>query len=64
LGAALNEGPSLQLIPDWPRVRQIVAKRLGRTESEVQAMLDKGDSLEKVELAMTIEEVLEDQESK
>jgi hypothetical protein len=64
LGAALNEGPSLQLIPDWPRVRQIVAKRLGRNESEVQAMLDKGDSLEKVELAMTIEEVLEDQESK
>lgn len=56
--------PSLRLIPDWPRIRQLVAKRLGKTESEVQAMADSGDSLEQVELAMAVEEVLEVQERK
>jgi hypothetical protein len=58
--AAVNQEPSLRLIPDWPRVKQLVAKRVGKTESVVQAMLDSGDSLEKVELAMTVEEVLDD----
>ena len=57
----MNQEPSLRLIPDWPRVKQLVAKRMGKTESVVQAMLDSGDSLEKVELAMTVEEVLDDQ---
>lgn len=33
---------------------------MGKTESAVQAMLDSGDSLEKVELAMTVIEVLDD----
>jgi hypothetical protein len=56
----VNQEPSLRLIPDWPRVKQLVAKRMGKTESVVQAMLDSGDSLEKVELAMTVEEVLDD----
>jgi hypothetical protein len=45
--AAVNQEPSLRLIPDWPRVKQLVAKRMGKTESVVQAMLDSGDSLEK-----------------
>jgi hypothetical protein len=58
--AAVNQEPSLRLIPDWPRVKQLVAKRMGKSESVVQAMLDSGDSLEKVELAMTVEEVLDD----
>jgi hypothetical protein len=58
--AAVNQEPSLRLIPDWPRVKQLVAKRMGKTESVVQAMLDSGDSLEKVELAMTVEEVLDE----
>jgi hypothetical protein len=58
--AAVNQEPSLRLIPDWPRVKQLVAKRMGKTESVVQAMLDSGDSLEKVELAMTVEEDLDD----
>jgi hypothetical protein len=58
--AAVNQEPSLRLIPDGPRVKQLVAKRVGKTESVVQAMLDSGDSLEKVELAMTVEEVLDD----
>lgn len=49
----------LLLEPDWPRIRQLVAKRLGRTEDEVQTMSDKGDSLDKVELVLAIEEVLE-----
>lgn len=57
---AVNQEPSLRLIPDWPRVKQLVAKRMGKSESVVQAMLDSGDSLEKVELAMTVEEVLDD----
>jgi hypothetical protein len=48
------------LIPDWPRVKQLVAKRMGKSESVVQAMLDSGDSLEKLEFAMTVEEVLDD----
>ena len=56
----MNQEPSLRLIPDWPRVKQLVAKRMGKSESVVQAMLDSGDSLEKVELAMTVEEVLDD----
>jgi len=41
-------------------MRQLIAKRLNISEDEVQAMQDKGDSLSKVELAMTIEEDLED----
>ena len=57
--AAVNQEPSLRLIPDWPRVKQLVAKRMGKTESVLQAMLDSGE-LEKVELAMTVEEVLDD----
>jgi hypothetical protein len=51
--------PSLRLIPDWPRVRQLVAKRLHKTESEVQSMMDSGDSLEQIELATAIEELLD-----
>jgi hypothetical protein len=58
--AAVNQEPSLRVIPDWPRVKQLVAKRMGKSESVVQAMLDSGDSLEKLELAMTVEEVLDD----
>jgi len=50
----------LRLEPDWPRMRQLIAKRLKVSEEEVQKMRDKGDSLDKVELAMAIEEVLED----
>ena len=60
----MSDGPNLRLIPDWPRIRQLVAKQLGRNGSEVQAMLDKGDSLEKVGLVIAIEEVLEDQQRK
>jgi hypothetical protein len=62
--AMMFQEPSLRLIPDWPRIKQLAAKRLGKTESEVQAMLDSGDSLEKVELAMTVEEVLDVQQLK
>jgi hypothetical protein len=47
-----------QLDPDWPQIRRLVAKKLEKAEEEVQAMRDKGDSLEKVELLMLIEEVL------
>jgi acyl carrier protein len=50
----------LQLIPDWPRVRQLVAKRLRKSEIEIDQMMTGEDSLEKVELAMAIEEALED----
>ena len=56
----MREPQKLLLEPDWPRMRQLIAKRLNISEDEVQAMQDKGDSLDKVELAMAIEEVLED----
>lgn len=47
----------LKLIPDWPRVRTLVAEHLGKSEDEVEAMKD-GDSLNRVELVMAIEEAL------
>ncbi len=50
----------LRLEPDWPRMRQLIARRLKVSEEEVQEMRDKGDSLAKVELAMVIEEILHD----
>ena len=55
----MNEGRELRLIPDWPRIRKLVAKHLGRTEDEVQAMAESHDSLDRVELTMAVEEVLE-----
>ena len=48
----------LRLIPDWTRTRQLIAKHLGKTEEEVQAMRDSGDSLDQIELVMAVEEVL------
>jgi hypothetical protein len=47
------------LIPDWPRIRQRVARHLGKSEDEIQAMKESKDSLDRVELTMAIEEVLE-----
>jgi acyl carrier protein len=55
----MSEHRDLRLIPDWPRVRQLVARHLDKTEDEVQAMKESGDSLEQVELVMAIEEVFE-----
>ena len=43
----MNQEPSLRLIPDWRRVKQLEAKRMGKTESVAQALLDSGDSLDK-----------------
>jgi len=37
----------------------LVAKRLGKSEDEVQAMKESGDSLDQVELVMAIEEALD-----
>ena len=54
----MREHAPLQLEPDWPRIRQLVAKKFGLSEKEVDRMKDRGDSLEKVELAMMVEEVL------
>jgi hypothetical protein len=55
----MSEHKDLKLIPDWPRVRQLVARHLDKTEDEVQAMKGSGDSLDQVELVMAVEEVLE-----
>ena len=41
-------------------MRQLIAKRLNISEDEVQAVQDKGDSFDKVELAMAIDEIFED----
>jgi hypothetical protein len=53
----------LLLEPDWPRLRQLIRKRLNISDVEVQTMQDKGDSLAKVELAMAIDEIFEDLKS-
>jgi len=55
----MSQPRRLPLMPDWPRVRQLVAKHLEKSEDEVQAMMEKGDSLDKVDLELAIEEVLE-----
>jgi acyl carrier protein len=55
----MSEHRDLKLIPDWPRVRQLVARHLGKSEDEIQAMKESKDSLDLVELTMAIEEVLE-----
>ena len=59
LGLEMSERRDLKLTPDWPRVRQLVARRLDKSEDEVQAMKESGDSLDQVELVMAIEEVLD-----
>ena len=55
-------GPSFDLIPDSdrPHIRTLVARKMEISEDEVQKMSDGGDSLARVELAMVIEEVLEE----
>ena len=55
----MNEHRDLRLIPDWPRIRQLVALHLNKSEDEIQAMKESKDSLDLVELTMAIEEVLE-----
>jgi acyl carrier protein len=55
----MSEHQDLRLIPDWPRLKQLVAKLLDTSEEKVQAMREGGDSLDQVELSMAIEEVLE-----
>ena len=57
----MREHRDLRLIPDWPRLRQLVAKHLDTTEEKVQAMRESGDSLDQVELTLAIEEMLEKQ---
>jgi hypothetical protein len=59
VGVNVSEFRDLKLIPDWPRTRQLVATRLGKSEDEVQAMKDGRDSLQRVELVMAVEEVLD-----
>ncbi len=55
----MNERRDLRLIPDWPRIRQLVALHLGKSEDEIQAMKESKDSLDLAELTMVVEEVLE-----
>jgi len=53
------EHRDLKLIPDWPRLRELVARHLETSEENVEAMRERGDSLDRVQLVMAIEEVLE-----
>ena len=55
----MSEFKELRLIPDWPRIRKLVAERMGMSEAAIQAMAESSDSLDQVELTMTVEEVLE-----
>jgi acyl carrier protein len=59
----MNSNAPLRLEPDWPRMRQLIAKKLNISEEEVRTMQDKGDSLAKVELVMAIEEILDELKS-
>ena len=55
----LGEFRDLRLIPDWPRIRKLIAERLGKNEDEIQAMAEGAtNSLDLVELLMAIEEGL------
>jgi hypothetical protein len=54
----LREPRKLLLEPDWPRMRQLIAEKLRKTEDQVQLMLEKGDSLDRVELVMASEEIV------
>lgn len=49
----------LLLEPDRPRMRQLVARKLGKTEDQVQATVERGDSLDQVELVVGSEEVVD-----
>jgi acyl carrier protein len=53
----MDRQPTIQLIPDWPRIRKLVAEKLHKIEADVQAMAD-GDSLDRIELTMAIEETI------
>ncbi len=54
----MSDYREIKLIPDWSRVRQLVAKHLDKSEDQVQAMAESKDSLDQVELTMAVEEVL------
>jgi hypothetical protein len=56
----MSRQSSLKLVPDWFRIRALVARKMQISEDEVEKISDSGDSLARVELAMAIEEVLED----
>lgn len=56
----MREPKRLLLEPDWRRMRQLLAKKMGKTEDEVQTMRDRADSLDKVDLVIAYEEVLKD----
>lgn len=40
-------------------MRQLVARKLGKTEDQVQATVERGDSLDQVELVVGSEEVVD-----
>jgi hypothetical protein len=58
LGVDWSEFRDLNLIPDWPHIRKLVAQRLGKSEDEIQGMAERADSLNLVALVMAIEEGL------
>ena len=55
----MNKFKERRLIPDWPRIRQLFAERMGMSEAAIQAMAASKDSLDHVELRMGIEEVFQ-----
>jgi hypothetical protein len=49
----------LRLVPDWPRIRKLLAERMAMSEESIQAMAESDDSLDQVEMVTAIEEVLD-----
>jgi acyl carrier protein len=55
----MSKFKELRLIPDWPRIRHLLAERMGMSEEAIQAMAESNDSLDQVEMVMAVEEVLD-----
>lgn len=55
----MSKFKELRLIPDWPRIRRLLAERMGMSDESIQAMAESNDSLDQVEMVMAVEEVLD-----
>lgn len=55
----MSQHTELKLIPNWTRLKQLVARHLDTSEEAIQAMPESGDSLDQVQLRMAIEEVVD-----
>ena len=55
----MSKPKELRLVPDWPRIRQLLAERMGVSEEAIQVMAESNDSFDQVGVVVAIEEVLD-----